>query len=118
MFVEYIIPNPMTLRSNKANNAITIAIPRSFRFEFLFILFFLHWQLVLYPIAACEQLFSLTVVTRVASGFWRVCGSTVAACRVNTACTVSTEARLEPTEVVTGNPIAVPLLYAEKISVF
>src|SRR5262245_37130085 len=37
MFVEYIIPNPTTLNSSKANNAISIATPRSSRFDFIFI---------------------------------------------------------------------------------
>src|SRR3989442_2467602 len=77
-----------------------------------------HWQLVLKPIPACEQLFSLTVVTNVAVGLCRVWGSAVAACRVSLACTVSTVARLEPTAGLTGNPTTVPLVYAEKISVF
>ena len=36
MFVEYIIPNPTTLRSSKANNAMIIATPLWFRFEFTF----------------------------------------------------------------------------------
>src|SRR5438094_8735423 len=104
MLVEYIMPRPMTDRSSNENITRSIAIPRSrFSFEeFLMILPFKqrigralfsvgptggpvpppyqnYWQLIGAPVAACEQLFSFTVDTRVVTGRWRVLGSIVAA---------------------------------------
>src|SRR5262245_41660964 len=112
MFVEYIIPNPMTLKRRTENITISMAIPRSLFLlrEFIDLLLPWHyWQLVWNPIAAWEQLFNLTVVTRLVTGFLRVWGSTVAACSVRMACTVSAAAMVAPLplNMVTGRPIVV-----------
>ena len=74
MFVEYIIPKPMTESRSIVNKTSSSAIPRSCLsiMGFLIVQSFAmscHQQLIAVPVVACEQLFSFTVETNVVSGF-------------------------------------------------
>src|SRR5687767_8397104 len=130
MFVEYMSPRPITESNTSVNSAISIAIPRSW-----FFCDGVHFirgiaskrnkgyrQLIACVSAACEQLFSLAVITRVVVGRCPVFGSATGDLNDNVAFTVSTLAivaalALKSIGRVIGVPV-VPRVYVAMISVF